>query len=128
MCGRCCTRRGKYGHVYVNAEEIRALAAVLEMSVRKFEREYTLVDPCGWTQLVFEDEHCPFFEPGTAQCRVYQARPTQCRTFPFWSDMVGPRGWTREARNLCEGVGRGPSHDAQTVEARMVEMESWDDP
>jgi uncharacterized protein len=41
------------------------------------------------------------------RCRVYAQRPRQCRTYPFWPEVVGSRAaWQREARR-CEGIGRG---------------------
>jgi Fe-S-cluster containining protein len=126
QCGKCCTRRGKYAHVYLNTDEIRRLAAATGTSVRKFRRRYTFVDGYGWTQLQFRGDSCPFLDPGSNACTVYEARPVQCRTFPFWGGMIGARGWTREARSLCEGVGHGAVHPASAVEASIREMEEAD--
>jgi Fe-S-cluster containining protein len=34
---------------------------------------------------VINGEHfCCFFDPIDCQCTIYQSRPKQCRTFPFW--------------------------------------------
>jgi hypothetical protein len=42
------------------------------------------------------------------RCRVYAVRPLQCRTYPFWPELVqNSRSWQREARR-CEGIGNGP--------------------
>jgi Fe-S-cluster containining protein len=56
-------------------------------------------------------------ERGT--CGVYPARPTQCRTFPFWPDLVRGGRWTRRAHSLCEGVGSGRLHSPEEVAARV---------
>jgi Fe-S-cluster containining protein len=112
-CGACCTARGEYAYVYLNDDEVGALADELRVSVREFRRKYTFVDELGWTQLRFEGETCVFLEPGTRRCTVYGARPTQCRT--------------PAARALCEGIGRGPLHRIEDVEARMLEMELADE-
>jgi len=127
MCGECCTARGEYAHVYLNAEEVGTLAAELELGLAEFRRRYTFEDEYGWTQLVFQSEACVFLEPGTKRCTVYGARPTQCRTFPFWRDLVESGRWTEAARKLCEGVGRGGAHPPEAVEARMLEMELADE-
>ena len=126
-CGGCCTTRGEYAHVYLNPDEVTALAEELELSAREFKRRYTFKDEYGYTQLRFEDASCVFLERDTNRCTVYGARPTQCRTFPFWRDLVAGGKWTDEARALCEGVGRGPAHRATDVEARMLEMELADE-
>ena len=127
MCGECCTARGEYAHVYLNSDEVSALAALLGLGLAEFRGRYTFEDEYGWTQLVFESEACVFLEPGTKRCTVYGARPTQCRTFPFWRDLVEQGRWTDAARKLCEGIGRGSAQPPEEVEARMVEMELADE-
>jgi len=126
-CGGCCTSRGEYAHVYLNGDEACALAEELGLGLAEFRRRYTFVDEYGWTQLRFESEACVFLEPGTNRCTVYGARPTQCRTFPFWRDLVADGRWTADAHKLCEGVGQGGTHPREEVEARMVEMELADE-
>jgi uncharacterized protein len=126
-CGGCCTARGEYAHVYLNPDEAEALAEELELPLREFRRRYTFKDEYGYTQLRFDDSTCVFLERGTRRCTVYGARPTQCRTFPFWRDLVADGRWTEEARALCEGIGRGPTHRMHDVEARMLEMELADE-
>jgi uncharacterized protein len=126
-CGGCCTARGEYAHVYLNPDEAEALAEELELPLREFRRRYTFKDEYGYTQLRFDDSTCVFLERGTRRCTVYGARPTQCRTFPFWRDLVADGRWTEEARALCEGIGRGPTHRLHDVEARMLEMELADE-
>ncbi len=126
-CGGCCTARAEYAHVYLNPDELGDLADHLRLSVREFKKRYTFKDEYGYTQLRFESDTCVFLEPATKRCTVYPARPTQCRTFPFWRDLIADGKWTDEARALCEGVGRGPAHRLTDVEARMLEMELADE-
>ncbi len=45
--------------------------------------------------------HCCLFDPYTKRCLVYQARPEQCRTFPFWEKY---RGNYRVLLEICPGV------------------------
>ena len=56
-----------------------------------------------------------------ARCTVYEARPSQCRTFPFWSENLGPKGWTAEVRKDCEGLGRGRRHSPDEIVVRLIE-------
>ena len=49
---------------------------------------------------------CIFLDAG-GQCGIYAVRPVQCRTYPFWPELVGSEAvWQREARR-CEGINRG---------------------
>ncbi len=122
-CGLCCTNRGEYAHVYLNDDEVRALAAYLGLAPRAFRRSYTFRDEYGWTQLKFDGDACVFLDAETNACGVYAVRPIQCATFPFWRDLLKDGEWTEEARALCEGVGRGRAWGADEVEARMRAFE-----
>jgi hypothetical protein len=38
---------------------------------------------------------------------VYDGRPAQCRTFPFWTlNLRSEEAWNRAARD-CQGIGQG---------------------
>ena len=123
QCGKCCVNRGEYAYVYLNRDEVKALAQELGIGVRAFRRRYTFRDEDGWTQLRREGNACVFLDPETNACGVYEARPIQCRTFPFWRSFVEDGKWTDEVRTLCEGIGRGPIHASDEVERHMREME-----
>ncbi len=123
QCGECCTNRGDYAHVYLNPDEVRALASFLGLTVRAFKGKYTFVDEYGWTQLVFSGPSCVFLDPETRRCRVYPARPTQCSTFPFWRSLVKDGEWTDEATRTCEGVGLGRLYSIEEAEEKMVAFE-----
>ena len=125
-CGDCCTNRGEYAHVYVNEEENEALAAFLGLSLRAFKRRYTFVDDDGWRQLSFRGKSCVFLDLATNLCQVHPARPTQCRTFPFWREFVVDGEWSEEVRSLCEGIGRGPLYSIEEAEDHIFEMDQSD--
>ena len=50
---------------------------------------------------------CMFWENGG--CSVYEARPLQCRSFPFWSALVSSEEWDLHAQQ-CPGIGKGSLH------------------
>jgi len=52
------------------------------------------------------DGRCPFLGRDN-RCRVYPVRPRQCRTYPWWPELVEREAdWRAEARR-CEGMNRG---------------------
>jgi Fe-S-cluster containining protein len=125
-CGRCCRTHGEYAHVYVDDDELAALARLLGMTPGAFRRRYTTTDELGWSELRFHGDRCIFLDDATNRCTVYEARPTQCRTFPFWRTFVRNGVWTAEARAICEGLGRGRTFSAEEAEARMREQDEAD--
>lgn len=112
LCGACCT--GPTGYVLFTDEEARAIAAKLGITVEAFLRDYTRDTEEGRSLNETLTEHgydCVFLDrtsmPGKAVCSLYEARPTQCRTFPFWPEHVRSRGAWDSLGRSCEGVGRG---------------------
>lgn len=121
QCGKCCTTRGEYAYVYLGKGETQALAELLELELAEFERRYTFIDEEGWRQLAFTEDRCVFLTDG-GLCGVYEARPSQCRTFPFWPDMIRNGEWTAEAREMCEGLGRGRVWSVEEVRSNTREF------
>ncbi len=116
-CGNCC--RGA-GTVRVSDEEIAALAARLGFADHEFRAAFTRTLRGGDLSLrETRERDCVFYDPG-AGCRVYEDRPRQCRTWPFWRSVVhSPERWAEEAER-CPGIDHGPLHDADTVASRSA--------
>jgi Fe-S-cluster containining protein len=51
--------------------------------------------------------------PGKAVCGLYEARPEQCRTWPFWEGNLRSRkSWEETKKHVpCPGMDTGPVHD-----------------
>jgi Fe-S-cluster containining protein len=97
-CGNCCSTGG---YVYLTTEDRVRLAMHLGLSVTGFTQEY-----CSRTRNEFHlkspDTSCCFLKDGL--CEVYEARPTQCRTWPFWPQNFHNRQWRADAAPYCKGV------------------------
>lgn len=113
MCGNCCT--GPEGYVLFTDEEAARLAARFGVSVEEFLRAYTKETHLGRSLKETSTVHgldCIFLDrttvPGKAVCGVYEDRPEQCRTWPFWPGIVrSPESW-RAAKRTCPGIDTGP--------------------
>ncbi len=117
-CGRCCT--GEPGYVYVTRPEIGALAAAVGLEVPEFEKRF--VRPVGRRKSLLElpSGDCVFFDDLTRRCRVYEVRPRQCRTWPFWaSNLRTSKAWQETCR-VCPGAGRGPLVPAEQIDAELA--------
>lgn len=100
-CGKCCT--GAPGFVFLSDEDIERLCLHFKLERREFLRRYTR--KVGKRISLVEDKKnydCVFLKG--KQCTVYEARPSQCRTFPWWvSNMRSEKDW-RETAEICEGI------------------------
>jgi len=112
-CTRCCG--GAPGDVFVTAEEILAIAGLMKMDVKEFEDSYVRHYSSGKMSLIERrNGDCILLEPGKG-CTVYEARPKQCRDYPFWPEvMKSPFAWIREAQR-CPGIDVGETHSAVTI-------------
>jgi hypothetical protein len=120
-CGDCCSGKRGPGAVWVSREEAARIAGFLGMPLDAFYRRYTRFIE-GRHALVERANHdCVFFVEKKG-CNVYDARPTQCRTYPFWAEIMShPVVWEREAQH-CPGIAEPEGEvDAATVRANLEE-------
>src|SRR4051812_1034020 len=104
QCGDCCT--GTPGFVWVNDDEVQALADFLAEPADEVRAVHTRMAHRGRTLRERANGDCVFFERGRG-CTVYPARPRQCRTWPFWaSNLARPSDWRRTC-DVCPGSGQG---------------------
>jgi Fe-S-cluster containining protein len=113
-CGDCCT--GAPGYVWVNQAEIAALAARLELSVPEFERRFVREVGVRRTLKERKNYDCVFLDGGTRKCTVYEQRPRQCRTWPWWnSNLKSPEAWQHTCE-VCPGSGKGKLYSIDVIE------------
>ncbi|MSP26193.1 MAG: YkgJ family cysteine cluster protein [Myxococcales bacterium] len=119
-CGDCCT--GAPGFVWVNSEEVAQLAAQLGVEPAEVERRY--VRRVGSRRSLMERTNgdCIFFDHEARTCSVYEARPTQCRSYPFWDALIEtPEAW-QAMTGECEGAREpGPLITVEAIRARARE-------
>jgi len=122
QCGNCCT--GPPGYVWFTEDEGRAMARELKMEIAAFQSKYARRAMKRWTLKETRTEHgydCVFLDrsshPGTAVCGIYKARPHQCRTWPFWPEIVkSERSWNVTRRDTpCPGIGTGALVSAEQI-------------
>ena len=120
-CGDCCT--GAPGFVWVNKREIEQLAATVGCDdVEQFHERYVRQIGIRYSLKEFQNGDCVFFDGKTRKCQVYEARPRQCRTWPFWdSNLKSPEAWEKTCE-VCPGSGRGKLYSLEEIEARRGEL------
>lgn len=100
-CGKCCT--GSPGYVFLSLGDLERLSLHFGLTQEQFTQKYTryidgqyaLLDrPTTYDCILLKDN----------KCTAYEARPTQCRTFPWWiHHLREPSDW-EDAAGRCEGI------------------------
>jgi Fe-S-cluster containining protein len=84
--GNCCI--GESGYIWITPKEIGELAKFLNISEQELFAKYVFKQGYKFSikekQLDQNNFACVFFDLDKKQCSIYDVRPTQCRTFPFW--------------------------------------------
>lgn len=80
-CGICCHPRV----LIIEADDIQRIADFYSISFEKAKRKYSVPHPSeiGSRILKSHSFRCRFFNPATKRCKIYRARPYNCRVFPF---------------------------------------------
>lgn len=103
-CGKCCT--GPSGFVWVTEEEMLAMAAFLGIALDLFKRKYMRRKDNRYALVEKKNQNnefdCIFLK--AKKCQIYQARPKQCRTYPFWRENLTSEESWESASNYCEGI------------------------
>lgn len=101
-CTKCCDQDG---YVYLSEDDICRAAKFVNLSPAAFEARYIYRTRHQRRFRKPRAKQCPFLESNG--CSIHPAKPTQCRTFPFWPEIVERRDtWARTAR-YCPGIGKG---------------------
>ncbi|MDR2742825.1 MAG: YkgJ family cysteine cluster protein [Treponema sp.] len=122
-CSACC--RFEPGYVFLSKTDADILAGLLGMEYNEFIKTY-----CRWingyggkSRLSLKEKanyDCIFWKAG---CTVYEGRPRQCRTFPFWPEILSSgEAWDTAALS-CPGIGRGKRYSRLYIESLLKERQ-----
>ncbi len=118
QCGDCCT--GASGFVWVNAEEIAALAKTTGHAIAEFEEKFVRKVGVRKTLTERENGDCILLDAKTKKCTVYGDRPRQCKTWPFWeSNIRTPETW-KDCCEECPGSGHGKLYSLEAIQAQAA--------
>ncbi len=114
QCGACCT--GQTGYVWVTVPEAAGIATKIGLTLDAFGARY--LRRIGTRYSLIEDTEsgaCVFLHEKL--CTIHEARPGQCRSFPFWSaNMQSADAWKAAALE-CEGI----DDEAELISAREID-------
>ena len=83
------------------------MTRTLGQSVAEFEGRYVRKVGIRKSLIEYANGDCVFFDNKARNCSVYPARPSQCRTWPFWdSNLETPADW-KWVQSVCPGSRSG---------------------
>ena len=123
-CSACC--RFEPGYVFLSQTDTSRLCEALGMQSEDFKEKYCRLIPAENNELRLSLKEKPNYDcifwgaESNKGCQVYNARPLQCRNFPFWaSNLVDKDSWDRTARD-CPGMDQGELHSHDSIKKTLL--------
>ena len=130
QCGTCCSGPGE-GYIWLTRPEVKLIAESLKMTVEQLRAKY--LKRVGLRTSIIEHritKDCIFLQESAGQrgCVIYEVRPSQCRTWPFWPEnLKNPDAWNEAARK-CPGINRGRLYTYKEIENIRKNTKWWQCP
>jgi hypothetical protein len=116
-CIACCE---KQGFVYLTEEDIERAAEFLGLSREKFEGRYIYRTRNTRRLRTPRNSRCVFV--GDGGCSIHAVKPTQCRLFPFWPELVDSKKEWHQTAAWCPGIGQGELVQIESARQQAAEM------
>ncbi len=115
-CGYCC--RHEPGFVFLSKKDLESLLEYFSISRQDFIEKYCRIVDVGFFKRLSliekPNNDCIFWQDGMG-CSVYQARPFQCRSYPFWHAVVDSKESWEEEAGSCPGINQGKKHSEEEI-------------
>lgn len=119
-CSKCC--RHEPGYVFISTNDLKTIPSVLGISKDEFLKKYCKkidLGICSRVTLIEKSNYdCIFWESGS--CLIYENRPIQCKTYPFWSSSLESKEDWENLGYSCPGVGHGKLYTFKEIEEKLT--------
>jgi uncharacterized protein len=118
QCGDCCT--GAPGVVWVTDEELQQIADLLDKPIGEIRLFHTRIVRGRVSLTEYGNGDCTFFNSKERTCGVYESRPIQCRTWPFWNSHLKSKETWQSNCESCPGSGQGTFFSLEQIQERAA--------
>ena len=125
-CSYCCRFEG--GVVLLSKEELFALAEFTNLTAEQFIKVYCrfIQHENGTEYLILktlQNGDCIFWNSelfnGKGGCECYEARPSQCSSYPFWEKILSSKiSWEKE-KSKCPGINCGKKITSEEIKNQL---------
>ena len=118
QCGNCCSGPSE-GYIWVTKPEIKLIADFFKITQNQLRQQY--LKRIGSRTTILEQPEtndCIFLRKidGQKKCVIYPVRPSQCKSWPFWtSNLTNQKAWNK-ANQKCSGINRGKLYNFDKIE------------
>lgn len=116
-CGQCCSEPGV---VYITPYDLERISSFFNVDPDQIVYNLLAEDADTGELLIPVDDNqpCPFFQE--ERCIVHEVKPIQCRTYPFWPELVGTQETWQEAIKACPGIGEGRQYKPDEIKKLLL--------
>jgi len=119
-CGKCCTG-GSNHYVAMSKTEAALIRKHLGVTDDWFRRRYVEHLTRNTLTARMPEGRCSFLNKNW-QCKIYHLRPVQCRTYPYWPEILETnKAWNNEAKH-CEGINRGSVVSIKEINNKLLQQ------
>lgn len=119
-CVYCCS--GEPGYVFLSQDDLDRLCAHTNLDEQTFIDIYCRsVDMGSFSMISLIEQKnydCIFLKD--KRCSVYDARPVQCRTYPFWPAIMESEATWEEESVSCPGIGTGRQYSREEIDELLT--------
>lgn len=119
-CGKCCTGGDDY-YIAMSRTEASHIRKYLNITEAWFSRRYVTHLTRNTLTARIREGRCTFLNK-EGKCRIYHLRPVQCRTYPYWPELLeSTQAWNNEAKH-CEGINLGTVVPINDIELKLAQQ------
>ncbi|MCK5673810.1 MAG: YkgJ family cysteine cluster protein [Spirochaetales bacterium] len=120
QCSKCC--RFDPGYVFLSYNDLNRLISFFNYSetefIEKYCRKVSMGDSNRLSLIEKSNYDCIFWKNGG--CEIYEARPLQCRSYPFWKPFLeDKKSWDAESLS-CSGMNHGTLVSKEAIDEWLL--------
>lgn len=119
-CRYCCSVEP--GFVFLSLNDLKRIALGTGKTLKETLEQYCIAVPMGDVThfSLKETQHndCIFLTP--EGCGIYEHRPVQCSTYPFWAHILESPAYWEEEKAWCPGIGQGEVHTEEEIQEALA--------
>jgi len=118
-CGACCLGSADENMIELAKGEVELISQHLDMSPGTFTEKFLVeLDNLEQGIRINQQGRCVFLQKNN-RCAIYQVRPRQCQTYPYWPEIMATQsGWDNESYR-CEGINTGDVVLIEQIEQQL---------
>lgn len=120
-CGKCCTGHSDTHYIALSHVEADKLRTHLGISEAWFKRRYVEHLTREKWSIRMREGQCVFLGKDK-QCGIYLLRPVQCRTYPFWPELLDDEAHWQAEKKYCEGINRGTIINIRHIKQQLQQQ------